>query len=172
MTGTGDHSAYRVSVICSGNICRSPMAEVILRSMLQDAGLGDRVRVDSAGIGDWHVGDPADPRTLTALQHHGYDGSAHRAQQVTERWLAEHDLVLVADHGHRDALEGLARPGDAQVRLLREFDPEAVAAGTLETDDPYFSGADGFDRCLHEVEAACRGLVDHLARELTAAGRD
>jgi protein-tyrosine phosphatase len=171
MTGTGDHTAYRVSVICSGNICRSPMAEVILRSMVEAAGLGERVRVDSAGIGDWHVGDPADPRTLTALQEHGYDGSAHRAQQVTERWLAEHDLVLVADLGHREALEELARPGDAEVRLLREFDPEAVAARTLETDDPYFGDAQGFDRCLREVEAACQGLVDHLAAELAGAGR-
>lgn len=146
------------------------MAEVILRSLLEDAGLADRVTVDSAGVGAWHVGGPADPRTLTALHQHGYDGSAHRAQQLTERWLSEHDLVLVADRGHARDLREIAEPGDAQMRLLREFDPEAVAAGTLETDDPYFGGAEGFDRCLREVEAACRGLVEHLAGELTPAG--
>lgn len=164
MDGTGERTAYRVSFICSGNICRSPMAAVILRSMLEEAGLSDRVTVDSAGIGPWHEGDPADPRTLTTLEQHGYDGSAHRAQQLTERWLSEHDLVLVADRGHERELAEMAGPGDAEVRLLREFDPEAVAAGTLETDDPYFGGPDGFDRCLREVEAACRGLVEHLAR--------
>lgn len=158
---------YRVCVVCSGNICRSPMGEVVLRRKLEEAGLGDRVVVDSAGTGDWHVGGGADPRTLTALTAGGYDGSAHRAQQFGETWVNERDLVLVADEGHLRAIRALAAGGDTtHVRLLRSFDPAAVEAGTLEVDDPYYGADDGFDRCLREVEAACDGVVAHLETTL------
>ena len=158
---------FHVTVVCTGNICRSPMGEVVLRALLAAADLTDAVVVDSAGTGDWHVGDGADRRTVTALRGGGYDGSAHRARQFSAAWFAERDLVLAADRGHLRALRRLApnQPDAAKVRLLREFDADAVAAGTLEVDDPYFGGAADFERCLREVEAACRGLVEHLLRE-------
>lgn len=159
---------YRVCFVCTGNICRSPIGEVVLRSLLSDAGLADRVAVDSAGTGDWHVGQGADRRTLGVLSQSGYDGAAHRARQFDPAWFAERDLILAADEGHQRALRRLA-PDAAdrdKVRLIREFDEDAVAAGTLEVDDPYYGGAREFERCLAEVEAACRGLVDHLAGEL------
>lgn len=156
--------AYRVCVICSGNICRSPMGEVILRSMLQSAGLDDRVVVDSAGTGGWHEGDPADPRTVRALKDHGYDGTHHRAREFRPEWFSERDLIVVADEGHRRDLQRWApdSAASAKVRLLREFDQAAVESGTLEVDDPYFGDADDFDHCLTVVERACRGLVQHL----------
>lgn len=156
---------YRICVLCTGNICRSPMAEVILRQQLEEAGLGDRVLVDSAGTGDWHVGDPADPRTIKTLREHGYDGSAHRASVLTGDQLLQRDLVLVADEGHRRAVQELARDADADadIQLLRSFDPAAVAAGTLEVDDPYFGDGRDFERCLVEVRDACAGIVRHLA---------
>lgn len=160
---------YSVCFVCSGNICRSPMGEVILRSMLEEAGLGDQVTVDSAGIGDWHVGQGADPRTLAALSRGGYDGSAHRARQLRASDLDERDLILAADRGH---LHDLLQLGDghvsasAETRLVREFDADAMAAGDLELDDPYFGNASDFDRCRDEVEAACRGLVAELQAEL------
>ncbi|WP_040157142.1 low molecular weight protein-tyrosine-phosphatase [Mobilicoccus massiliensis] len=158
---------YRVCVVCSGNICRSPMGEVVLREKLDRAGLGDRVEVDSAGTGDWHVGLGADPRTVRALADGGYDGSAHRARQFEDAWLADRDLVLVADEGHLAAVRRLAEGGDVtHVRLLRSFDPAAVEAGTLETDDPYYGDEAGFARCLREVEAACDGVVEFIAAEL------
>jgi protein-tyrosine phosphatase len=159
---------YRVCVICSGNICRSPMGEVILRSMLLSAGFGDRVVVDSAGTGGWHQGDCADPRTVHALRDHGYDGTHHRAREFRPEWFSDRDLIVVADEGHLQDLRGWA-PDDhasAKVRLLREFDPTAVDSGTLEVDDPYFGDTAGFDHCLTVVERACRGIVKHLGATL------
>lgn len=160
--------AHRVCVICSGNICRSPMGEVILRSMLASAGLDDRVVVDSAGTGGWHEGDAADPRTVRTLQDHGYDGRHHRAREFRQEWFSERDLIVVADEGHLRDLRRWAPDAhaSAKVRLLREFDPAAVDAGTLEVDDPYFGNAEDFDRCLSVVEGACRGLTKHLDAKL------
>ncbi len=154
----------RITMVCSGNICRSPMAEVVLRQLLDDAGI-DHVEVTSSGMGGWHVGERADPRTIQVLHQHGYDGAGHRASQFDPRDFAELDLVLAADNGHVRQLRAVARaPHDrAKIRLLREFDPVAVIAGQLEVDDPYYGGADGFERCLAEVEAACRGIVEQLA---------
>lgn len=144
------------------------MGEIILRSMLTDAGLADEVVVDSAGIGDWHIGQGADPRTLAALQRGGYDGTAHLARQLQASYLTNHDLILAADRTHLHDLLQLADGNDprAEARLIREFDSDALAAGELELDDPYFGNASDFDRCRDEVEAACRGLVAELEREL------
>lgn len=160
---------YRICVICSGNICRSPMGEVILRSMLQSAGLGNQVVVDSAGTGGWHQGDPADPRTVLALKDHGYDGSHHRAREFQPEWFSDRELIVAAARGHVRDLRRWApdAAASAKVQLLREFDPTAVDLGTLEVDDPYFGDGDDFDRCLSVVERACRGLVEHLRSELT-----
>lgn len=160
---------YRVTVVCSGNICRSPMGEVILRHLLDDAGLADRVEVDSCGIGGWHEGDGADPRTVRALADAGYDGSAHIAHQITPQHLTERDLVLAADETHVRDLRRLAAKASGptgEIRLMREFDPKAVEAGTLEVDDPYYGDAAGFTRCAEEVEAAMRGVVKHLRASL------
>ncbi len=155
---------YRVTFVCTGNICRSPMGEVVLTAQLHAAGLDGSVLVDSAGTGDWHVGDGADPRTVTTLAGHGYDGGRHRAQQFRPDWFAERDLVLAADRSHLAQLHAWAHTAEhrAKVRLMREFDPEAVAAADLEVDDPWFGDERDFERCFTEVDAVCRGLVEHL----------
>lgn len=163
---------YRICFVCTGNICRSPMGEVVLRRMLENAGLDERVVVDSAGISSWHVGDGADPRTVAVLKRGGYDGARHLARQFDVDWFADRDLVLAADKGHMRALRAMAAPGGGEeavdhVRLLREFDPDAVAANTLELSDPYYGGTHEFTQCLAEVEAACRGLVEHLEETLS-----
>ena len=146
------------------------MGEVILRTMLDEAGLGGEVEVDSAGIGDWHVGQGADPRTLASLQRGGYDGTAHVAHQFEASYFDDHDLILAADRGHLRELLQLAdgRDVDAETRLVREFDADASAAGQLELDDPYFGNASDFDRCRHEIELAWRGLGSELRRELSS----
>jgi low molecular weight protein-tyrosine phosphatase len=162
------HTPYRVVFVCSGNICRSPMAEVIARELLSQAGLDGQVEVDSAGTGGWHVGQGADPRSVQALADHGYDGTRHRAREFAPEWFAARDLVLVADRGHERQLRAWA-PDDAardKIRLLRTFDPRAVAAGRLEVDDPWYGGADDFERCVVEVEEASVGLVDWLTETL------
>jgi protein-tyrosine phosphatase len=144
------------------------MGHVILQQMVDDAGLHDRVLVSSSGTGDWHVGEHADPRTVAELARHGYDGSRHRAREFDPAEFDEVDLVLASDEGHVRTLQRLARtPANRRkIRLVREFDPEAVAAGTLETGDPWYGGEDHFARCFAEVEAACRGILHHVRDQL------
>jgi len=151
---------FRICFVCLGNICRSPIAEIVMRALLVDAGLTDRVDVSSAGTGDWHIGERADPRTVDVLSRHGYDGSSHRAQQFVAAMFADNDLVVAMDKNNLAALRLLAPPGrEDDVRLLRSFDPDAD--GT-DVPDPYYGGADGFDEVLAMVEAACQGLLDWL----------
>ncbi|MBD2759583.1 low molecular weight phosphotyrosine protein phosphatase [Yimella sp. cx-573] len=156
---------FRVSFVCTGNICRSPMGEVILRELLEREGLSDNVVVDSSGIQGWHEGNPADPRTLEALERGGYDGSAHRAHRLTDPEVGERDLLLVADRGHLTEVQRMAARSATppQVRLLREFDPDADKD---EVDDPYYGDEAGFDRCRDEIETACKGVVDHLRSQV------
>ncbi|HEX4654153.1 MAG TPA: low molecular weight protein-tyrosine-phosphatase [Mycobacteriales bacterium] len=156
--------SFRICFVCLGNICRSPIAEVVMRSLLAKSGLADRVEVSSAGTGDWHIGQGADERALAVLARHGYDGSAHRAQQFLDEAIAEHDLVLAMDKSNLSALRRMAHGDDRdKLRLLREFDPDAT---DTDVPDPYYGGDDGFDEVLVMVEAACRGLLDHLDAEL------
>ncbi|MEU9149284.1 low molecular weight protein-tyrosine-phosphatase [Streptomyces sp. NPDC048417] len=149
---------YRVCFVCTGNICRSPMAESVFRARIAESGLDDRVEVDSAGTGGWHEGDGADPRTVRVLQKHGYDGG-HTARQFQASWFARLDLVIALDSGHLKSLRRLApTEQDARkVHLLRSYDPDA--ADDLDVPDPYYGGLDGFEECLEMVEAASEGLL-------------
>jgi protein-tyrosine phosphatase len=149
---------YRVCFVCTGNFCRSPMAESVFRTRIEEAGLGDLVEVDSAGTGSWHEGDGADPRTVAVLEENGYD-SDHIARQFQPSWFSLLDLVIALDSGHLKALRRLApTPQDAEkVRLLRSYDPSAD--GDLDVPDPYYGGKDGFEECLEMVEAASLGLL-------------
>ncbi|WP_404958816.1 low molecular weight protein-tyrosine-phosphatase [Streptomyces sp. 147326] len=150
---------YRVCFVCTGNICRSPMAESVFRAHVARAGLEDLVEVDSAGTGGWHEGDGADARTVSVLEAAGYEQD-HRARQFRSSWFARLDLVIALDAGHLRDLRALApTPQDAaKIRLLRSYDPAAAA----ETDvpDPYYGSLDGFEECLELVEAASPGLLD------------
>ena len=149
---------YRVCFVCTGNICRSPMAESVFRARTAEAGLGDLVEVDSAGTGGWHEGDGADPRTVSVLEEHGYEGE-HTARQFQVSWFDRLDLVVALDAGHLRSLRRLApTPEDAaKVRLLRSYDP--AAGDDLDVPDPYYGGLDGFEECLEMVEAASEGLL-------------
>jgi protein-tyrosine phosphatase len=164
---------YRVVVVCTGNICRSPMGEFILRELFDEAGLGDRVQVDSAGTSSWEAGNPADRRTLEVLRRNGhadFGGTDHVARQFEHAWLDDRDLVLAADSGHLADLRRLARTEEqrSRIRLFREFDPEAVAAGSLDMDDPWYGDGAAFDQTYAEVTAAARGVVEHVRAELAA----
>ncbi|MFD3927923.1 low molecular weight protein-tyrosine-phosphatase [Streptomyces sp. NPDC058614] len=149
---------YRVCFVCTGNICRSPMAESVFRARITEAGLDGLVEVDSAGTGGWHEGDGADPRTVAVLEANGYEGD-HTARQFQASWFARLDLVLALDSGHLKALRQLApTPQDAKkVRLLRSYDP--AAGSDLDVPDPYYGRMDGFEECLEMVEAASLGLL-------------
>ncbi len=143
--------------VCTGNICRSPMAEIVFTEALRREGLADRVQVSSAGTGDWHVGDPADPRSVETLRRAGYS-CEHIAAQVSVQHLSA-DLVVALDSGHLAALRRLVAQPD-RVVLLRSFDP--AADGDLDVPDPYFGGEDGFDVVLDQVEAAARELLEEI----------
>ncbi|WP_308191573.1 low molecular weight protein-tyrosine-phosphatase [Gordonia liuliyuniae] len=141
-----------ICFVCSGNICRSPMAASIFTHAVEQAGLSDRVRVTSAGTGGWHVGDPADNRARTELLAHGYS-DAHVASGLTPDHLSA-DLLVAADRGHVAELER-KRLGD-RVRLLRSFDPDADGE---DVPDPYYGTPDDFELVREQVEAAIPGLL-------------
>jgi len=154
---------YRLAFVCSGNICRSPSADVVAAERFAEAGLA--VEVASGGIGDWHVGDPMDHRSARVLATRGYDPSAHRAQQTTASWLGEYDVLLAMDRGHLDALRALAPDADpARVVLFGDFDPVTPGA---EVPDPYYGGADGFEEVLDMVERTVDALVPHVRAALS-----
>ncbi|MBL1096282.1 low molecular weight protein-tyrosine-phosphatase [Streptomyces coffeae] len=163
---------YRVCFVCTGNICRSPMAESVVRAHAREAGLDGRVEVDSAGTGPWHEGDGADHRTVAVLTAHGYEQD-HIARQFRAEWFDRLDLVIALDSGHLHELRALApTPRDAaKVRLLRGYDPDADpdTPGGLDVPDPYFGGTDDFEQCLEMVEAASGGLLEAVERALAAA---
>lgn len=154
---------YRVCVVCMGNICRSPIAESVLRKVLADHGLADRVRVESAGTGDWHAGGPMDERALRVLTAHGYGGADHVARQFTADWFDRYDLVLAMDRDNQAFLRRMAPPG-VEVRLFRSFDPDAPPGA--EVPDPYYGADEGFEEVLAMVEAACVGIAKHIADEI------
>ncbi len=158
---------YRVCLVCLGNICRSPMAETVLRAALAEAGLDGAVRVDSAGTGDWHVGEPMHPPARAALARRGYDGSAHRARQVEPAWLAGRDLVLAMDARNLAALRRMAGPaGNDRIRLFGEVGGLDGAAAGAEIPDPYGGDDADFDHVLDLLGAAAPVVAARLTQLL------
>jgi protein-tyrosine phosphatase len=156
---------FRIAFVCSGNICRSPTAEAVLRHLAAERGLSDALTIDSYGTGPWHVGQPIDPRALQALRGRGYELD-HTARMIDADDIAEHDLVVAIDRGHEADLQHLAHTVEeaAKVRLLRSYDP--AVGPDPDIPDPYYGGAGGFDRVLDLIEAGCRGLLDEVAPRL------
>ena len=152
---------FEVCVVCSGNICRSPIAEQMLRAALHEAGLADRVTVSSAGTGDWHVGQGAHPPARRALARAGYP-SDHVARQIGAADLDRADLVLAADRTHLRFLRRMTADQD-KIVLLRSFDP---AADTDEVPDPYYGPDSGFDDVVEMTAAALPGIVEEIRRRL------
>jgi protein-tyrosine phosphatase len=154
----------RLCFVCLGNICRSPTAEGVMRRLLADAGLEAQVHVESAGTGDWHVGEPADHRAIAHAARRGVVLD-RRARHLTAAHFERIDLFLVADRRNLEAVRRLAPDPahHARVALLRSFDPESPRAA--EVPDPYYGGPDGFEEVLDLCAAACDGLLAHLRRE-------
>ena len=163
---------YRILFVCLGNICRSPTAEGVMRALVREAGLEDRIELDSAGTGDWHVGEPPDARATDAAQGRGIvlEGAA---RQVRPSDFREFDLIVAMDAGNLRDLRHAA-PDDAaraKLVLLRELDPPADppswgAGGRLDVPDPYHGGARGFEDVFDLVQSACAALLPQLRESL------
>jgi protein-tyrosine phosphatase len=150
---------YRIGVVCLGNICRSPTAEVVLESLLDKAGLSGAVEVASCGTGTWHLGEAIDERAATTLLAAGYDASRHRARKFDDGWLDDYDLVLAMDR------QNLADIGvrSARVAMFRDFDPVDTGA---DVPDPYYGGLGGYEEVLRMVERTGTAIVAALQKEL------
>ena len=156
-----------VTFVCTGNICRSPMAEKMFADQLQRRGLGETVRVTSAGTGNWHVGSCADDRATRVLHAHGYP-TAHRAAQLNADHLAA-DLVVALGRNHVRMLRQLGVEED-RIRMLRSFDPRS-GAHPLDVDDPYYGDNGDFEDVLTVIEAALPGLHAWVDERLAENGQ-
>lgn len=156
MTGPELNRPVEIVFVCTGNICRSPMAEIIAQRKAEEAGLGDQVIFSSCGMGDWHVGQQADRRAVTELRAGGYDGSTHRAAQLGPEHMRA-DLFVAMDSGHAHELAAAGAPND-KIRLLRSFDPESNP--TDDVADPYYGTDRDFSLVRENVENAMTGLLE------------
>lgn len=155
---------FRICFVCLGNICRSPTAEAVMLQLVDDAGLSDRIEIDSAGTGGWHVGDPPDERAGAEARRRGLTMTS-RARQFHPGDFDHFDLVVAMDRNNLRDLHDLthAPPHRDKVVLLRSFDPaHDPSAGDDDVPDPYYGGHDGFRDVFDLVDAACRGLLDHV----------
>lgn len=153
----------RILFVCLGNICRSPLAEGLFRHHVEEAGLGDKIEIDSAGTGNWHVGKPPDPRMIATALERGLDIRHQRARQLRPRDLHDHDLVIVMDRENLANVRAIAGEADAShVVLFRDFDPQP---GSGEVPDPYYGGEEGFHEVYEIVDRTSRALLAHLRKE-------
>ena len=158
-------SEIKVLFVCTGNICRSPTAEGVLRHKLAEAGLDGRVGVDSAGTIDFHAGDPPDPRAIKQAAQRGYDISAQRARQLRQADFADFDLILCMDRVHERELGRLCPPQHAdRVKLFLDY--AAVAGLPAEVPDPYYGGIEDYDHALDLIEPGVAGVIGALERDL------
>jgi protein-tyrosine phosphatase len=153
----------RVLFVCLGNICRSPTAEGTMRALVREAGLQERIELDSAGTGSWHVGSSPDGRAIAAAHARGIvlEGVSREVRQDD---FEDFDLVLAMDRSNMRELRRLApsEQARARIRLLREFDPASAGMEDLDVPDPYYGGAGGFEEVLDLVQAACEGLLEQI----------
>jgi protein-tyrosine phosphatase len=151
----------KILFVCLGNIVRSPLAENVFRHLAEEAGVGDRYVVDSAGTGAWHVGEAPDSRMVRVAAQHGLNYSG-RARQFERRDLDDFDLLVAMDRDNRATLYSMARKTGHQdkIHLLREFDPKGKS--DAEVPDPYYGGQEGFQKVYEIIERSCRNLLEKL----------
>jgi protein-tyrosine phosphatase len=158
---SGGATTVRLCFVCMGNICRSPTAAGVMRHHVAAAGLTGQIEIDSAGTGGWHAGELPDDRARAEARRRGVDID-DPARKFVAGDFDRFDLVLAMDHDNRHDLWALAGQADhrAKVRLLREFDPASPPDSVVP--DPYYGEGDGFALVFDLVDAACRGLLDHV----------
>jgi protein-tyrosine phosphatase len=153
-----------VLFVCTGNICRSPTAEGVFRHLARERGVLERLRIDSAGTIDFHVGDAPDARAVEHAARRGYDLSMLRARQVARADFTEFDRILAMDRGHLRELKAMA-PGASLPRIAKFLDHSEAWRGQ-DVPDPYYGGGDGFETVLDMVEEASARLLDEIVAGL------
>lgn len=168
---------YRIITVCTGNICRSPMAQFCLARAMDEAGLGKDVSIDSAGVTAWEAGRPMDPRAAKELRHHDFAASEtreFRAREFQPEWFADRDLVLAMDYGHYTELRNLAASPKERdkVRLIRSFDPSSAQLPVEEQgiEDPWYGTMSDFDSSYALIQASVPGVVQYVRDALTSSG--
>ncbi|BAZ94207.1 protein-tyrosine-phosphatase [Thiohalobacter thiocyanaticus] len=158
-----DQNKVRVLFVCMGNICRSPTAQGVFEKVVDEAGLGHRIEIHSAGTHAYHVGEPPDTRAQEAASKRGYDLSAQRARKVQVEDFIEFDYVLAMDRSNYADLQELVLPDyEQRLKLFLEFARELQ---DTDVPDPYYGGRQGFERVLDLIEAASQGLLEHIRIE-------
>ncbi len=157
-------ATFSILVVCTGNICRSPTGEGVLRAAAERRGLGRRLRIVSAGTHDYHIGEAPDARSLKHAKRRGYDLSALRASQVRPADFHEHDYILAMDRGHLRILQSMA-PEGAKARLGLFLEPSARWKGE-DVPDPYYGGPEGFEQVLDMAEEAAERWLDRIEAEI------
>lgn len=153
----------KVLFVCLGNICRSPTAEGIFRQYVEQAGLSDKITIDSAGTADWHIGKTPDPRTQAAAAQRGYDLSMLRGRQAQAEDFAKFDLVLAMDKSNLSNLQAI-QPANSKAELALYLPRFGISPD--EVPDPYYGGEDGFELVLDMLEQASQVLLDELKARL------
>ena len=157
----------RIMFVCSGNICRSPLAHRMLEKQAQERGVASLIEVESSGTDSYHVGDEADRRMRGTARNHGWTFS-HRARQFQTEDLKRYDLVFAMDRGHLREISRRGQSNDgwrARVHLFREFDPDASGPENTagrDVPDPYYGGPQGFEEVYRIVERTCGVILDAL----------
>ncbi|WP_082983309.1 low molecular weight protein-tyrosine-phosphatase [Mycobacterium sp. 1423905.2] len=161
-----ERKPLHITFVCTGNICRSPMAEKMFAHQIEQRGLAGAVRVTSAGTGNWHVGQCADERANRVLRAHGYP-TEHCAAQVDDDHLAA-DLVIALSRNHARLLREMG-VDEERIRMLRSFDPRS-GSYVLDVDDPYYGDHEDFEQVFAVIEAALPGLHDWVDQQLAGNG--
>ena len=152
-----------VLFVCTGNICRSPTAEGVMRKLVTERGYGERIVIDSAGTHGYHEGEPPDPRSIEAALQRGIDLSQQRARRIREGDFSNFDLILAMDRGHARILSRAApRHGEARIAMFLDYAPHL---GASDVPDPYYGGEGGFELVLDMAEAAAAGLLEAIEQE-------
>jgi protein-tyrosine phosphatase len=163
-------SPYRVIAVCTGNICRSPMAELMLRAALEREGLDGAVKVDSAGTTGYEAGRPIDPRAARRLAATQLASDLHVAREWIPTWFRERDLILALDIDHYAWLSQAAPDQESRdkIRMLRSFDTAMAGRDLLDQgiEDPWYGGQADFDAVWHQINTALPGVVDHIKASL------
>ncbi len=155
-------ATVKVLFVCMGNICRSPTAEGVFRKLVEDAGLSERIEIDSAGTHAYHVDEPPDSRAQETALRRGIRMADLRARRTKPEDFEQFDYILAMDQDNFHSLSNICPPGhERRLSLLLDYAPDI---GTREVPDPYYGGASGFERVFDMVEAAADGLLQDIRR--------